>query len=213
MLDKIVEDCENFLYYIECAMNALSYEELKENLLLAAELFDSVDTSYDGISSSKLTYSSINIELKKAENLCDLYITHANDAFSANNYRAKKTACDKSYKILENDLIALYPGIETAYPGMNAASAKIANVEAELAAILFEASDFLVAVREIALAESVPAGILAAYAALEGVDKTADGVDIAIKELENYEKEYNAKVESANDLAKNSALLIFGIIA
>ena len=96
---------------------------------------------------------------------------------------------------------------------MSAASAKIANVEAELAAILFEASDFLVAVREIALAESVPAGILAAYAALEGVDKTADGVDIAIKELENYEKEYNAKVEAANDLAKNSALLIFGIIA
>lgn len=211
-IEEAVAACGSFIFYVNEAAIAEDYATLKANMSEAAKLIDSVDSSYEGVDVAKQTYLNISFDMAKAEQICEDYILLALQAKESAVYSERKTLCASAKKTREASLLEEYPGILDSYPGIAEADENVAEAEAMLATALLDAAPFLIAVRNIPQAKSVPAGVAAAYEALEGIDKTTDGVPAAITEFKNIEKNYDGKVELANGMVDEALALMFGII-
>ncbi len=205
IIEQKVAYCIEFIQYVEAANEAEDYPTIKANLIKAEELINKIDSDYVGVQSAKTTYSNLCKTLSEPEGLCEMYIEKAAAAAEANTYY------DANYILTEAKRLKANITIED-YPGLDEADENIKKTEKFLAARLLEAAPFIIAVRNISLAENVPAGVMAAYEALKGIDQTTDGVSSALSDLKKTEKEYNQKAQIANEAASEAESVVFAFI-
>ncbi len=197
--------CDEFIEYVTLASEATGYPEKRENLDKADALLDKIDKNYEGVNSAYSLFSSLCNELQEPEKICEQYIEAAAKA------AAGKTCSEVRSFIQEAKIIKALITIPD-YTGLEEANENIKNAELFLAERALEAAPFILAVRNITSAESIPAGVMAAYKELEGIDETADGVYTALSDLEKIEADYNEMVEEANNIAKEANGFIFILI-
>jgi hypothetical protein len=212
VIETAVEASENFIYYVGEASTANDYASMREALDNAAAAIDGADDSYDGVAYSRAMYNNTRAKISEAERLCDSYIESASKIPDSKNHGDMQYKVDSAKKLREAKLFAEFPGILDEYEGVAEADEIIANAEAKLAQDLLDAAPFLVAVREIGQAESIPLGIKAAEAALEGIDKTIAGVPEAMNDLNTIKGSYNSKVKNANKLSDQAFSIILGLL-
>ncbi len=193
--------CDSFISYIEQAMlyhMEDMYPETRENLDEAIKLLDSIPTTDPYVSASYGDYKSICDELEQPERYCKEYIETVNQALAATTYEdaAKLLKSAREYKVLIDQT-----GI-SGYKGMAEADASIEDVEAFLTSKIVAARPFISAVK--ALARDDFAGILAAYALLDDIDETTEGVDVMVNKLDTYTDDYNDAVEEANAMMEEA---------
>ncbi len=197
------------LEFIECVNAALdenaSFVVKKENLDRAEELSDKVDPEYKTVSSYQKYYSSLKSELEEPIAICETFIAYAKAAAESTTYSETKRNVKTAEAAKALITIPDYPGLEEAEANLDIAVSAMAMA-------VYEATPFIQAVKNINKAESVSVGVIQAYAALEGIDQTAEGVYGALTNLKRIEKDYNDAADAANGLVDEITLLTFGII-
>ena len=211
-IELAVEASENFIYYVGESTTAIDYAAMREALDLAAEFVDSADDSYDGVSGAKAIYKNTLAKLSEVERLCDDYITAANRISDSKNHGDMQYKVDSAKNLKGAKLFAEFPGILNVYEGVAEADAIVSEAEAKLAQDLLDAAPFLIAVRNIGQAESIPLGIKAAEEALVGIDRTIAGVPDAMNDLASIKGSYNVKVKNANNITDEAFIIILGLI-
>ena len=100
------------------------------------------------------------------------------------------------------------------YPGLDEAEENLIIADAFMSERLKNAQNFILAVKNVSKAESVPKGIAEAYEIFErdGVDETAEGAASAMSELQMLEATYNRNVKRANDSANEINSFLFSFI-
>ncbi len=198
--------CNEFIDYVNAANSATGYPEKKEKLENAKALLDQIDMEYEGVSSAYSLYNSIVYQLQEPEETCQRYIEEA--AAAAEAAKLGKTCYEVKQLISKAKVTKQLIKIQD-YPGLSEADENIREAERYISDKALEAAPFVLAVRNISSASSIPEGVMAAYNALVGIDETADGVYAAISDLEKIESDYNAEVKEANDIANEAGSFMF----
>lgn len=195
--------CDSFMSVVDDAVyyhKLEDYPQTRAALDAAAEFLNAIPKSDSYVSAAYSEYMSIVSDLLKPEQLCKNFIAAVEKALSATTYAAAKEALEDARFKEKQITIKGYPGVEEASESLSA-------VEALMSKKMRDALPFILAVKKIT-ADDTDA-FTAAYALLDGVDETSEGVDIAINSLEELVEDYNAKVRAANALAKSAEELAF----
>ena len=213
-IQETVESCDSFMEYVFAADEAwngavLRYDDVKDAIEAATELYDKIDITYEGVSSAKTTYENLIKEIDDCEKPYRLYITAVENALTADNYKAKKQAMNE-VSTREKEIAALAIKLND-YPGYSEAVAGKAQVTEQMEAIMAEASEFINAVQVIS-AEELKDGIKAALEIYEGIDSTADGVSAAKTQLDSLKNTYDGAVKESSEAADDMCKLIFGCL-
>lgn len=207
--EDITEKVGFCIEFINCVSIALEetcpYVDKRASLDRATELLDKIDMNYESVSSYKESYDTICAELVEPVEICEAFIAFAEAAANSTTYaEAKRNIRDA--EAAKNQITILdFPGLEEAEENLAAA-----NLIMSMA--ILKAKPFIQAVRDIYKAESIPLGVEAAYAALEGVDRTAEGVSTAMDNLKKIEGGYNKSVKAGNDTVNELMLMAFAIL-
>ena len=191
-LEEQIEACNAFSEYVYLAVNAHAegiYPDTRANLDLAAEYLPLIKVGDPYVSSSYADYMRITGELQQPEKLCAAFVEYATKAGAATTYAEAERYLKEAKNAEKGITLEGFAGEEEAY-------ANIAKAEALMKTKKTEAIVFIGAVQ--ALKHDDLASFREAYAALDGVDTTTEGVGNALDKLESYVKAYNKKVKEAN---------------
>lgn len=190
-----VAACEDFVEYMSIAeeldYSGGSYTELRAALDRANEYIRAVDKTYFGVNSYLELYSQLTAELVEPEKTSKSYISCAERAVAAEDYKNKKQAYD--------DAMQFFDGAIPDYPGVSEATAALLAVDAELDEIVKKANRFKLAVAAIGSGDNLYAEISAAYTAFSGVDETVTGVRASKSLLLGLVSDIQAQVEAINE--------------
>lgn len=198
--------CQEFINCVSAALEEnCTYPDKRANLDRAAELLDKIDPAYSVVSEYKDYYSTVCAELIEPIEICEAFIAYAEAAANSTTYAdAKKNI--RNAEAAKNQITILD------YPGLEEAESKLVTANMMMSMAVLKAKPFIQAVRDIYKAETVPLGVLAAYNALEGIDKTAEGVSTAMDNLKKAEGSYNRSASAANNAIDEITLLTLGIL-
>lgn len=198
--------CLEFIEYVNAALDAnASYTVKKENLAKAEALLEKIDMDYATTADYNRYYAEVVEQLKIPEKICEDFIKAAKAAAESTTYAEAK----KNLRVAE-DAKALITLPD--YPGLDEAEINLDIAASIMAMAVYNATEFIQAVRNINKAKSVPIGVLEAYAKLDGVDTTAEGVSTALNNLKNTEKKYNTAAKTGNDTIDELTAITFGIL-
>jgi hypothetical protein len=198
--------CLDFIDYVSAATDVNNtYPVKKENLDKAEALLDKIDTEYKTVAAYVTYYNNTVAELYEPVLVCEAFLKYAKLAAEATTYEEARSNLKNAEAAKQQITIPDYPGIEEAEANLDIARATMSMA-------VLKATPFIQAVRNINKAESVPIGVMAAYAALEGIDQTADGVATALGNLKRAEKNYNNSAEDGNEALNELAALAFGLV-
>ena len=190
-----VAACEEFLEYMSVAdeldYSGGSYTELRAALDAAGEYIKAVDKTYFGVNSYLELYSRLTAELVEPEKISKSYISCAERAVAAPDYKNKKQAYD--------DAMQFFDGAIPDYPGVSEATEALLAVDAELNEIVKRANRFKLAVAAIGTGDDLYAEIAAAKAAFVGVDETVTGVSAAKNVYLGVVSDIQAQVAAINE--------------
>ena len=190
-----VAACEDFIEYMSVAeeidYSGGSYTELRAALDRAYEYIRAVDKTYFGVNAYLELYSQLTAELVEPEKTSKSYISCAERAVAADNYKNKKQAYD--------DAMQFFDGAIPDYPGVSEAAEALLAVDAELDEIVKTANRFKLAVAAIGMGDNLYAEISAAKAALSGVDETVPGVSAAKSSFLGIVSDVQAQVAAINE--------------
>ena len=201
--------CYEFINIVNAIWEpGLSYDELLGYITDASELLEQIeDKSYSAISSYVSNFKSEKISFESKVEVCETYVGYAKAAAEAATYADSKQNIDAALLVKSNIEFLDYPLLDQAEQYIETARAIMyqKNIDADV---------FVKAVKNIGNAESIPAGIKAAYAVLEeyDIDVTADGADEAMRTLKTHELSYNRKVVQSNDVQEQTAEFVFDIL-
>lgn len=205
-IEKRVGYCLDFIEFVNMALDENeAFSVRKENIDKAEELYDKVDPEYKTVSSYQKYYSSLISELDEPIIICETFIAAAKAAAESKTYGEAK----RNIRTAEaaKALITIHD-----YPGLEEAEKNIDTALSMMAMAVYEATPFIQAVKNINKADSIPAGVLAAYAELEGIDQTAEGVYAALTNLKRIENDYNEAAEGGNIVIDEITAITFGIV-
>ncbi|MBQ3016249.1 MAG: hypothetical protein IJD79_05670 [Clostridia bacterium] len=198
--------CLDFIDYVSAATDVNNtYPVKRENLDKAEALIDIIDKDYKTVASYVAHYNNTVAELYEPVLICEAFIKYAKLAAEATTYEEASSNLKTAEAAKQQISIPDYPGIDEAEANLDIARATMSMA-------VLKATPFIQAVRNINKAESVPIGVQAAYAALEGVDETAEGVPTALNNLKKAERNYNKSAEDGNEAMNELATLAFGLI-
>ena len=190
----------------------LTYSEAAAYIARLKQLEPLTDSSYTGMEDLYEQLFVVEVEMRAPILTCEAYIETCLSAANAKTYEEAYTLTKRA-KMIDGQIATVDGNISYLdYPGLTEARANLETAERFMQFRLIEASDFLIAVRNINKAVSIPAGIANAYAKLEGIDQTTDGVPSALETLKNMERNYNKSAEYANDRIAEINSMIFGFI-
>jgi len=193
-IDEKVGYCTRFMEYVDFAVYGEGgFTETVELLDAAEALLDKIDESYIGIAGAKADYTNLRAELYAPIEVCKSYIAFARAAAEAKNYGEAAENYNKAITFRARITIEDYPGLDEAEQDLKAADEFMSQR-------LQAAQNFIIAVKSISKAESVPLGIKEAYEIFErdNVDETAEGASSAMSELRMLEATYDRNVKRAN---------------
>ncbi len=198
--------CLDFIDFVSAATNVdNTYPVKKENLEKAEALLDKIDTEYKTVAYYVTYYNNTTADLYEPVLVCETFIKYAKLAAEATTYEEASSNLKTAEVAKQQIVIPDYPGLEEAEANLDIARATMSMA-------ILKATPFIQAVRNINKAESIPIGVKAAYAALEGIDETAEGVSTALNNLKKAERDYNKSAEEGNEALNELAALAFGLV-
>ena len=190
----------------------LTYTEFAAHYARLKELEELIGMSYRDMQELSELLFAAEVETREPIRSCLAYIDACKNAAAATTYEDAFNYTRRAKMIEEqikkaDGLISFMD-----YPGIAEGKDDLAKAERLMQIRLIEATPFIIAVRNINKAESIPLGVAAAYEALEGIDRTTEGVGSALETLEQTESSYNDSASYANERIEELNSMLFGFI-
>ncbi len=197
--------------YIACA--ELAYEHHEDNdypntrkyLDCAEYLYSGIDQSNSLASSQYSVCSKIAEELKPAEEICEAFILHVQEALEATSYEVKNAKYESACN-LEGDITL------DEYEGLAEAIEALVVIEDQLLESILSAREFKNAVDNIFAEKNVLVGVNKARVLYREIDPTIEGVPEAKARLDSIAKAHSSSVKAGNKAFKSASGVIYGLI-
>ncbi len=190
----------------------ITYTEFTAHHARLKELEELIGLGYRNMAELSNQLFSAEVDTRSPILTCKAYIQACLDAANSTTYEDAYTYTKRA-KMIEDQIKDIDGNISYLdYPELEDGRKNIEKAERFMQMRLIEATPFILAVRNINKAESIPAGVAAAYAALEGIDQTTDGVPSAMETLAQIENNYNNSASYANARVEEINSMLFGFI-